>query len=132
MTRRPLTGGSETHAATCDAAVRVQLRQWLQADALDAAIDAGLMTYAPCAACDAATLAAAQDTACIVATQQRLASAWAARQRYRERTARLARRAAQREARRKPAQATAQATASLPPAAAAILARVKAMTAGKA
>lgn len=99
-----------------------QLSEWLQADDIDAAIQAGLMEYHPCAACDAIK------RACIIDAQQRLASAWAARDRYLARQARLARRAAERDLKRA-AMAPAHARQPLPAAAAAILARAKAKAA---
>ncbi|RZA34648.1 MAG: hypothetical protein EOP92_14570 [Lysobacteraceae bacterium] len=99
-----------------------QLFDYLQADDVDAAIQAGLMEYHPCAACDAIK------RACIIDAQQRLASAWAARDRYLARQARLARRAAERDLKRA-AMAPAHARQPLPAAAAAILARAKAKAA---
>lgn len=99
----------------------------LARDDLDAAIDAGLMEIAPCAAdCGCVTrLAPAWEA------QRRLRTAWEARDRHRARQARLLRRAAERDARRTPVPATPQAPRpSLPPSAAAILARAKARAAG--
>jgi len=99
-----------------------RLARLLDADDVDAAIEAGLMAFAPCPACDeaiAARLGEARD---------RLAKAWAARERHRAREARLTRIAAERAARRAPAPAQAQKSA-LPPAAAAVLARAKAKAA---
>ncbi|MGH8025610.1 MAG: hypothetical protein ACREO0_02680 [Pseudoxanthomonas sp.] len=97
------------------------LAEYLQADDIDAAIDAGLMRYVPCPACDRAS--AAQ----LVEAQRKLLSAWAARDRYRARNARLAKRAAERDAKR--AAPVVEKKSALPPAAAAILARAKAKAA---
>ncbi|HEY5970873.1 MAG TPA: hypothetical protein VIT22_02690 [Pseudoxanthomonas sp.] len=96
------------------------LRQ-LRDDDVDAAIEAGLMQYVPCPACDPAL------TAQLIEAQQRLSKAWAARERYRARNARLAHRAAEREAKR--ASAAPERKSALPPAAATILARAKAKAA---
>ncbi|MFT3762638.1 MAG: hypothetical protein QM761_08515 [Pseudoxanthomonas sp.] len=102
----------------CDDGAR--LAALLRAGAIDAAIEAGLMDYVPCPDCDADAAAG------LLAAQRRLSTAWAARERYRAREARLARIAAERAARRAPPQA--QKTA-LPPAAALALARAKARAA---
>ena len=93
----------------------------LQSDDVDAAIEAGLMHYVPCPACDLALAAE------LSGTQQKLSRAWAARDRYLARNARLARRVAEREAKRAPV--FAERKSPLPPAAAAILARAKARAA---
>ena len=98
-----------------------RLMHLLQADEIDAALQAGLMAFAPCPACGALPAAT------VLATQQRLRTAWAARERYRARNARLAQRAAAREAKRK--QDAPEKRSALPPAAAAILARAKARAA---
>ncbi len=120
------------HVDGCDSELRARLIRLLDADDVDAAIDAGLMRYVPCAACDSNDAQAAQDSARIRATQRRLIDAWAARDRYRARNARLQRREAERAARRAPARNTdARKTPALPPAAAAALARAKAKAAGK-
>lgn len=103
-----------------------QLLQLVLADDLDAAVRAGLMDYAPDP--DDAALTAAQSQL-LLDTRQRLQSAWAARERYRARAARLARRAAESEARRAPPPA-ADSKPALPSAAAAILARAKARASG--
>lgn len=101
-----------------------RLLQLLQAGDLDRAIDAGLM------ACDPALAGDAQTGADIAAAQRRLAQAWAARERYRARAARLAQRATEREARRAAAAAPVPGRPSaLPPAAAQALARAKARAA---
>ena len=93
---------------------------------LDAAIETGLMEFQPCAcAGDAAVV--------VVQAQQRLRAAWAARERYWQRQARLARRAAEREARRLKVSDLADNVQAprpaLPTGAAAILARAKAKAA---
>ena len=93
---------------------------------LDAAIETGLMEFQPCAC-------AGDATAAVMQAQQRLRKAWAARERYRQRQARLARRAAEREARRVKVSDVADnvptARPALPTSAAAILARAKAKAA---
>ncbi len=102
-----------------------QLLQYVLDDNLDAAIDAGLMDYAPRPG-DATLDPQHPDLPQRLAqAQQRLQGAWAARERYRARAVRLARRAAEREARRAPPPAPDRRPA-LPPAAAAILARAQA------
>lgn len=119
------------HVVGCDIELRARLIRLLDADDVDAAIDAGLMQYVPCPACDSSDAQAARDSASIRAVQQRLADAWAARDRYRARNARLQRREAERAARRAPARNADTKIPSLPPAAAAALARAKAKAAGK-
>ena len=104
----------------CNAASR--LADLLADDAVDAALEAGLMQFIACASCDARCAER------IDAAKLKLAAAWAARDRHRARSARLARIAAEREARRTPPPA-AEKAAALPASAAAILARVKARTA---
>lgn len=118
------------HVDGCDSELRARLIRLLDADDVDAAIDAGLMQYVPCPACDSYDAQAARDSARIRATQRRLTDAWAARDRYRARNARLQRREAERAARRAPARNTDTKIPSLPPAAAAALARAKAKAAG--
>ncbi|PZP58242.1 hypothetical protein [Pseudoxanthomonas sp. X-1] len=100
----------------------------LAADRVDAALEAGLMeVHAEAGACAPCVEAWAQ----VSAAQQRLRFAWAARERYRAREARLARRAAERQARRiKPAATPSPQAPALPPAVAAALARAKARAAG--
>lgn len=98
-----------------------RLSRLLAADDIDAAIEAGLMRFAPCAACDP------MDSARIGAEQKRLNAAWAARERYLARKSRLARRAEERDTRR--ASTLQERKSALPPAAAAILARAKAKAA---
>ncbi|MEB1529688.1 hypothetical protein [Xanthomonas sp. WHRI 7945] len=113
-------------------AAPLQLLRWVLDDDLDAAIDGGLMDYAGDADDDRLDPAHPQLRAQLLAAQRRLREAWAARERYRAREARLARRAAAREARRAaPAAAVAATAPSLPPAAAAILARAKAKAAAR-
>ena len=84
------------------------------------------MDFVPCPACD--RLLATE----LAEAQRKLLTAWAARDRYRARNARLAKRAAERAAKRAAPTAEAPATekkSGLPPAAAAILARAKAKAA---
>ena len=100
-----------------DCAEGLQLSQLIEADEIDAALRAGLMAFAPCPVCDSV------QAATLLATHQRLHNAWAARERYRARNARLALRAAEREAKRK--QEGPEKRSALPAAAAAILARAK-------
>ncbi|MBB4125413.1 Na+-translocating ferredoxin:NAD+ oxidoreductase RnfC subunit [Xanthomonas translucens] len=109
----------------------LRLLCWVLDDDLDAAIDGGLMEYAGNAEDDLLDPAHPQLRTQLLAAQQRLREAWAARERYRARAARLARRAAAREARRAPPATVAPAAPSLPPAAAAILARAKAKAAAR-
>ena len=99
----------------------LQLLRWVLDDDLDAAIDGGLMDYAGDAEDDRLDSAHPQLRAQLQAVQHRLREAWAARERYRARSARQARRAP-------PAATTAP---PLPPAAAAILARAKAKAAAR-
>lgn len=101
-------------------------------DDLDAAIALGLMDYVP-APQDASLSPAHPDLPQrLLQAQGRLRQAWDARDRYRQRAARLARRAAEREARRAPPPAVDQPAApALPPAVAAILARAKAKAGGR-
>jgi hypothetical protein len=91
----------------------------LRRDDLDGAIEAGLMRFDP---------AATDVPALVEAARHKVDVAWAARDRYRARSARLARDSAERDARRRSAP---KARAALPPAAAAALARAKAKAAGK-
>jgi hypothetical protein len=109
----------------------LQLLRWLLEDDLDAALDGGLMAYAGDAEDDRLDPAHPQLRAQLLAAQQRLRQAWAARERYRARSARLARRAAARQARSTPPAAILAAAPALPPAAAAILARAKAKAAAR-
>lgn len=112
---------SDPRLAGHDCAQAAQLLRLLNADEMDAAVEAGLMHFAACPACDPAA------TCTVLEAQQRLSAAWAARERYRARNARLALRAAERDARRAPPAPEKRST--LPPAAAAILARAKARAA---
>jgi hypothetical protein len=98
----------------------------LRGDDLDAAIEAGLMAF------DGFDALPPDERAVIASAQQRLRDAWAARDRYRAREARLARRAAERQAKRVPPRDDSGKPPPLPPAAAAALARAKAKAAGKA
>ena len=79
------------------------------------------MRYVPCPACDP------ELSTKLIDAQQALSTAWAARDRYLLRNARLARRAAERDAKR--SSALPERKNPLPPAAAAILARAKAKAA---
>lgn len=115
------TRTSDVEASPHDCKHGIRLLQLLQEDDVDAAIEAGLMHYVPCPACDLALAAE------LSGTQQKLSRAWAARDRYLARNARLARRVAEREAKRAPV--FAERKSPLPPAAAAILARAKARAA---
>jgi hypothetical protein len=96
----------------------------LDAGDIDAAIDAGLMRFAP-----VGDALGDGDVATLLQAQQRLREAWAARDRYRARAERLARRQAERDARRT-APPAASARPQLPAAAAAALARAKAKASG--
>uniref|UniRef100_UPI003EC13B29 hypothetical protein n=1 Tax=Xanthomonas cucurbitae TaxID=56453 RepID=UPI003EC13B29 len=80
----------------------LQLFDCVQADDLDRALTLGLMEYRPEPPDDACDPAAMQRVAAVLAAQQRLRDAWAARERYRARAVRLQRRAAERDARRAP------------------------------
>lgn len=106
-----------------DCAHAVALSRLLDADDVDAALDAGLMDFVPCASCSR------DSTATVVEHQQRLANAWAARDRYFARETRLARRASMRDARR--TLFNVEKKSALPPAVAAILARAKAKATGR-
>ena len=100
-------------------------------DRIDAAIDAGLMDYAPAPGDDAPDPARPDLPQHLLAAQARLRTAWAARERHRARALRLARIAEERDARRiRPAAVTASA-AALPAAAAAALARARAKAAAR-
>ena len=113
----PTDSASTSHDCT-DA---MGLSRLLDADDVDAALEAGLMAFTPCPSCDA------HSTAKVLESQQRLAKAWAARDRYLARTARLARLAAARDARRTGIKI--EKKSSLPPSVATILARAKAKAA---
>ncbi|MDG2526728.1 hypothetical protein P6166_15335 [Stenotrophomonas sp. HITSZ_GD] len=102
------------------------------ADDLDQALAQGLMDYLPQPGDDTLEAAHPDLPQRLLAAQARLRDAWAARERYRQRQARLARRAAEREARRAPPPPPDRpAVPALPAAAAAILARAKARAAGR-
>ena len=107
-----------------------ELAAWLAADNLDAAIEAGLIDYAPDPAHDRLDPSHPALSTELSVARQKLLNAWAARDRYRVRQQRLARQVAEREARRAPA-AIQSGKPSLPPAAADILARAKAKAAGR-
>ncbi|MCC4620051.1 hypothetical protein LL965_08090 [Xanthomonas cassavae CFBP 4642] len=108
-----------------------QLFDCVQADDLDRALALGLMDYQPTPQQDDTDATPADVVAALLAAQQRLRTAWAARERYSQRAARLQLRAAEREARRAPAPAPSQAAVpALPPLAATILARAKAKATG--
>jgi hypothetical protein len=103
-----------------DAAHRIV--EAIAADDLDRAIDAGLLDDIACPAC---TLPC-RDALAHARDERR--RALAARERFRDRTLRLAQRKTERDARRAPVQDASNAPA-LPPAAAAALARAKARAA---
>jgi len=108
----------------------LQLLHYVLDDDLDSAISAGLMDYY--AQPDHAHLDAhwPQLPQLLLQAQQRLAKAWAARQRYRARQARLQHRAQQRQLQRASVSpAVVSNKPVLPTAAAAILARAKARAA---
>jgi len=107
------------------------LLQWVLADHLDMAIDAGLMAWTA----DGEDALDHVECALLTATCRRLRKAWMARERFRARKARLQRREHERLSRRAasapastPSHFPAQATVSsaLPTAAAAILTRARA------
>ena len=104
-----------------DCAGATALRRPLDADDLDAALDAGVMDFVPCPCCDEPS------TVNVLAFQQRMAKAWAARDRYVARSERLVRLATARDARRRGVEI--EKKSSLPPSVAAILARAKAKAA---
>ena len=114
---QPCADISTTHAC----AEAVAFSRLLDADDADAALNAGVMAFVPCPGCDAHAIAT------VLAFQQRTAKAWAARDRYLARSARLARLAAVRDARRGNVKIEKKST--LPPSVAAILARAKAKVA---
>ncbi len=113
---------SDVEAGMHDCNHGIRLLDLLRNDDVDAAIEAGLMHYVPCPACDPALAVE------LIGTQRKLSTAWAARDRYLLRNARLARRAAEREAKRATA-VPEEKKSALPPAAAAILARAQAKAA---
>ena len=119
MESRPASEATAGHA--CGQVLQVDAL--LRVNDVDAALDAGLMQCLPCPGCDPGTAARVSEA------QRRLAAAWAARDRYRARSERLARRAAERLARRDTA--SVPGSPGLPPAAAAALARAKAKAADR-
>ncbi len=128
MSHRPSADAAPSRAAL------ERLVALLRADAVDAAIDAGLMDDWPDAGVDALERDA---RSLLLATRARLRAAWDARARYEARKARLTRRAAEREAARRAAAPApvardgAPVRPALPSNAAAILARAKARAAGR-
>ena len=122
MHRKPDATGPVLHDDVGDAPDPHHLAALLRDDDIDAALDAGLMAYVKDDRHDLD-----DDTHALLAdAQQRLRTAWDARERHRAREARLARRQAERDARRaKPPTPTALGPA-LPAAAAAALARARA------
>ena len=107
-----------------------QLLQFVLDDDLDAALRAGLMDYLPHPGDELLDPVHPQLPQQLQQAQQQLRTAWAARERYRVRAARLERRDAERQARRAPPPAV-DSKPALPSAAAAILARAKARAAEK-
>ena len=114
---QPLHDASAMH----DCAEGLALSRLLDADDVDAALDAGLMVFVPCPQCDAHLAAK------LLESRQRISKAWAARDRYMARSARLGRIAAEREAKR--AGTKIEKKSSLPPSVSAVLARAKARAA---
>lgn len=100
----------------------------IQANDLDGALQAGLMSWRPAPADASRVPGHPELPRVLLDVQQRLQRAWAARERHRARAVRQARREAERDARRAPPPAPDQKPA-LPSAAAAILARAKARAA---
>lgn len=103
-------GGDDAHRIVAALAV----------DDLDGAIDAGLLDEVECSAC------ATPCREALAQARDERHRALAARERFRDRALRLARRQRERDAARAPVEASKQ---SLPPAAAAALARAKARAA---
>ncbi|MET0808922.1 MAG: hypothetical protein ABWX93_09225 [Pseudoxanthomonas sp.] len=116
-----LAGASDKPRHDCLQAI--DLSRLLASDEVDAALGAGLMAFVPCPACNAGAAARVQEV------QRKIADAWAARDRYRARIARLARVAADREARRARSQVATR--TALPAPVAAVLERAKARAAGR-
>lgn len=114
------------HDRDADTEAAQRLLVLLRDDDLDATIEAGLMAF------DGFDALAPDERATIASAQQCLRDAWAARDRFRAREARLARRAAERQAKRAPLRDDSGKPPPLPPAAAAALARAKAKAAGNA
>ena len=95
----------------------------LRVDDVDRALEAGLLDAVECEHC------APECRALLATTRDARITALAARERFRARNARLERRRAERDARRAPVAPPEVATPTLPPAAAAALARAKARAA---
>ncbi|WP_246191675.1 hypothetical protein [Pseudoxanthomonas gei] len=114
-----VAGANDTLRHDCLQAV--VLSRLLAADELDAALEAGLMAFVPCPACDAGAAAELQEA------QRKIADAWAARDRYRARNTRLERLESEREARRARSQVATR--TALPAAVTAVLERAKARAA---
>lgn len=111
-------------AGAHDCAKGLELAGLLAEDALDQALQAGLTGFEPCPACDP------QVARLLGPAQARLLAAWAARERYQRRQARLQGQVEVRAARANRGTAAAASGPAggpaLPPAAAAALARAKA------
>ncbi len=122
MHRKPDATGSDPRDDTDVVPDPHRLAALLREDAVDAAIEAGLMAFAD----DGRSDLDAAALELLAGTQQRLRIAWDARERHRARDARLARRQAERDARRAKPPAQAASKPALPAAAAAALARAKA------
>jgi len=105
------------------------LLRYVLDDDLDAAICAGLMDYRFDPELAYLDPHYPQLSQLLLQAQQRLAKAWAARERYRARQTRLQRRAMQQKSQRSLLSPTVVAKPALPTAAAAILARAKARAA---
>ncbi len=122
MHRKPDATGPEPCTEPGAAPDPFRLAALLREDAVDAAIEAGLMAFADHGRhdLDAAT------RELLAGAQRRLRIAWDARERHLARDARLARRQAERDARRAKPPAQAAAKPALPAAAAAALARARA------
>ncbi len=103
-----------------------QLARLLDRDDVDTAIERGMMDCVPCPHCVPDATDAVPLLAAIASARARLLAAWAARDRYRARTQRLDARRAARAAKRIAAALPQAPRPSLPPAAAAALARAKA------
>jgi hypothetical protein len=97
----------------------------LRVDDVDRALDAGLLDAIECAGC------APECRALLATAREARIAALAARERFLARTARLERRRAERDARRAPVATPDVVKPTLPPAAAAALARAKAKAANR-
>jgi len=109
----------------------LQLLRYVLDDDLDAAIRAGLMDYRFDPHHAHLDPNYPQLLQLLLQTQQRLRKAWAARERYRARQARLQRREMQQKRQRSSILPTVAAKPALPTAAAAILAKAKARAAAQ-